>query len=229
MESNILSKYLKFSNKGDYSQCYLINCQDNKLILDSLQNWAIANDIASFDQHILTDSSKIKIADIRQLFKIINYKNYSSKFKLVVVQGVDNISHECANALLKTLEEPPNQTIIILISKSVKKVLPTIISRCKLIRINNPINITQEKSLKIINQIQTIKQMSIKERFQFVDDLIKENDINEILTNWLLIYREKIFLDSNFKKIKKITNLQKMLATTNVGKKLLLENIIINI
>ena len=54
--------------------------------------------------------------------------------KIAVVDDADFFNAECANALLKTLEEPPQNTVMILIGTSVAKQLPTIRSRCQIFR-----------------------------------------------------------------------------------------------
>jgi DNA polymerase III delta' subunit len=52
----------------------------------------------------------------------------------VIIEGIDTLKKESANALLKTLEEPPDNTYIILLCRSLERVLPTIISRSQILR-----------------------------------------------------------------------------------------------
>jgi DNA polymerase-3 subunit delta' len=54
--------------------------------------------------------------------------------KVAIIDDADDLKQEGANALLKTLEEPPAGTVLILISASVNRQLPTILSRCQVIR-----------------------------------------------------------------------------------------------
>ncbi|NLE01633.1 MAG: hypothetical protein GX640_17350 [Fibrobacter sp.] len=57
-----------------------------------------------------------------------------SKMNIAILDGVDYMSKESANAMLKTLEEPPAGTVMLLISDRIHSVLPTILSRCQILR-----------------------------------------------------------------------------------------------
>jgi len=64
----------------------------------------------------------------------ISRKPYAGGFKIAIIDDADKLNEEGANALLKTLEEPPPHAILVLIGTSASKQLPTIRSRCKIIR-----------------------------------------------------------------------------------------------
>ncbi|MCL2622036.1 MAG: DNA polymerase III subunit [Planctomycetaceae bacterium] len=64
----------------------------------------------------------------------ISRKPYAGGFKIAIIDDADTLNAEGANALLKTLEEPPPHAILILIGTSAARQLPTIRSRCKIIR-----------------------------------------------------------------------------------------------
>ncbi len=64
----------------------------------------------------------------------IRMRPYSGRRKIAVVDDADTIAEEGANSLLKTLEEPPPGSIIFLISTSLQRQLPTIRSRCQVVR-----------------------------------------------------------------------------------------------
>lgn len=64
----------------------------------------------------------------------IGLKPYSGKRKIAILDDADALATEGANALLKTLEEPPPDSLLILMSVSLQKQLPTIRSRCQIIR-----------------------------------------------------------------------------------------------
>ncbi|MDR1493472.1 MAG: DNA polymerase III subunit delta' [Planctomycetaceae bacterium] len=64
----------------------------------------------------------------------ISRKPFAGGYKIAVIDDADSLNTEGANALLKTLEEPPPHAILILIGTSAAKQLPTIRSRCKMIR-----------------------------------------------------------------------------------------------
>ncbi len=64
----------------------------------------------------------------------IGLRPYSGKRKVAIVDDADALAVEGANALLKTLEEPPPDSVLILLSVSLQKQLPTIRSRCQIVR-----------------------------------------------------------------------------------------------
>lgn len=76
------------------------------------------------------DGNHIKIGQIRDLIEKISTRPKEASTRFVMIDGVSLMTVEAANALLKSLEEPPLNTVFILISSSMLSVLPTIRSRC---------------------------------------------------------------------------------------------------
>ena len=76
------------------------------------------------------DGNSIKIAQIRELQERIYEKPIDSSKKVIVIDDSDKMTEEAQNGLLKTLEEPPEYAIIILIATNENKLLNTIKSRC---------------------------------------------------------------------------------------------------
>lgn len=76
----------------------------------------------------------IVLEQVRQIQQATSLKNFEGKTKVVIVDEVNRFTQEAANSLLKTLEEPPSDTVFILITSNLEAVLPTIISRCRQIQ-----------------------------------------------------------------------------------------------
>ena len=76
-------------------------------------------------------ASNTGVDDIRDLQKELMYSPASSKYKIYIIDEVHMLSKNAFNALLKTLEEPPDDVIFIFATTEPHKVLPTIISRCQ--------------------------------------------------------------------------------------------------
>lgn len=76
----------------------------------------------------------IGIDTIRSLKKEASFKVYEGKKKIFIITEADQMRMEAANALLKLLEEPPDNLMLILITANIYKILPTIKSRCQLLR-----------------------------------------------------------------------------------------------
>lgn len=73
----------------------------------------------------------ISVDEIRkQVVNDIDLKPYSSKYKIYIIPDAQLMNPQAQNALLKTLEEPPEYAIILLLTNNVDKFLPTILSRC---------------------------------------------------------------------------------------------------
>ena len=74
-------------------------------------------------------SRKIKIEQIRDLQRVVSLKPYEADYKVVIIIEAHTLTQEAGNALLKTLEEPPSNTILILVTHVPEALLPTIRSR----------------------------------------------------------------------------------------------------
>lgn len=80
------------------------------------------------------DSDSIKIEDIRNLQREISMKPYEGRYKVYTIIDADTMTEEAANCLLKTLEEPPGDALLILTSSNIKMLLSTIVSRCQVVK-----------------------------------------------------------------------------------------------
>ena len=112
----------------------LINCQKNNLsVCDSCISCMKIEKDNHPDIHWIEkdDSGNIKIDTIRQLEKDISLKPFEAKTKVFVVKEAHTMTSEAANALLKTLEEPPKNSILVLTTSSAEKLFSTIVSRCQ--------------------------------------------------------------------------------------------------
>lgn len=76
----------------------------------------------------------IRIEEIRAVQKMLGYRAFEGGWKIAIMEGCDEMSTGAANSFLKTLEEPPDRTTIILICSNYNSLLPTIFSRCQRIR-----------------------------------------------------------------------------------------------
>ena len=80
----------------------------------------------------------ISVDDIRQqVNNDIVIKPYSSKYKIYIIPEADLMSVQAQNALLKTIEEPPEYAVIMLLTENAEVLLPTIRSRCVMMKLRN--------------------------------------------------------------------------------------------
>lgn len=114
-----------------------INCE--KELLDSCDKCASClkidknahPDIHSIDTQ---DSDSIKIEYIRNLQREINLKPYEAKFKVFIIDNAHLLTAEAQNCILKVLEEPPANSLIILVSAKPMLLFKTIVSRCQVLK-----------------------------------------------------------------------------------------------
>lgn len=84
-------------------------------------------------QLIRPDKGAIKIDQVRKLTKDLGYAPFESKMRVIVLEDVHTMRGEAANSLLKTLEEPPPDNLLVLTADSSREILATMISRCQVI------------------------------------------------------------------------------------------------
>ncbi len=82
---------------------------------------------------ISPEKGAIKIEQVRQMCQALSYPPYESETRVVLLEDVHTMRAEAANSLLKTLEEPPADNLLILTADSSREVLPTIASRCQVV------------------------------------------------------------------------------------------------
>lgn len=111
-----------------------INCQENRGIeacgvCGSCKKMAVGSHPDFL--HVFPEKGAIKIAQVRELTKQLSFAPYEAQTRVVLLEDVHTMRQEVANSLLKTLEEPPANNILILTADSAGNVLQTIISRCQ--------------------------------------------------------------------------------------------------
>ena len=76
-------------------------------------------------------ASNTSVDDVRSLREKVNYAPNQARYKVYIIDEVHMLSNSAANALLKTLEEPPSHVIFVLATTEAHKILGTIMSRCQ--------------------------------------------------------------------------------------------------
>ena len=138
-------------------------------------------------------ASKTGIDDVRELIEFSRYGPTSSKYKIFIIDEVHMLSKQAFNALLKTLEEPPEYLKFIFATTEVKKIPVTVLSRC------TRFDLSRVKSDELFKYI---KSVSKKENGSISDDVIKlivrisEGSVRDALS---LLDRALISSDDNNK------------------------------
>jgi DNA polymerase III delta prime subunit len=194
------------------------------------------------------EKNSIGIEDARQMQKFLMLKPYAREKKSVLVEGAETLTLEAQNALLKTLEEPPANSQIILTLPDESLLLPTIVSRCQLITLNHQsqINLTDKEEKEIKETLESLMTADIPERLLLGEVLSAYKGKSEAI-NWLdkltwvsrkillLNYQENLASSSQKKPNLKYLNLLKLISQTkkmlqaNVNVKLALDSFLIEI
>ena len=109
-------------------------------------------------------ASKTGVDDVRDLIEFSRYGPTTAKYKIFIIDEVHMLSKQAFNALLKTLEEPPNYLKFIFATTEIKKIPVTVVSRCQ------RFDLSRIKSEELFNFIKKIKD---KEKGKVADDALK--------------------------------------------------------
>ncbi|OGF53688.1 MAG: hypothetical protein A2Z21_01370 [Candidatus Fraserbacteria bacterium RBG_16_55_9] len=91
------------------------------------------------------EGKRIGIDQIRQIQKDARYQPMESPRKVYILDGAEHLSQEAANSLLRILESPPEYVIFLLLARSLR-LLPTILSRCQVLRLK-PLSLSQMREM----------------------------------------------------------------------------------
>ncbi len=87
------------------------------------------------DLHVLApEGARIAVDQVRSLQEALSFRAFEGGRKVVIIRDGFRLTREAANALLKTLEEPPASTHIFLLALHRDQILPTLVSRCQVVR-----------------------------------------------------------------------------------------------
>ena len=124
--------------------------RDNEVFLkiasSSHPNCLVINNALDEDDN--SPTKKIKIEEIRKIKNFLHMTSASTGHKIVFVDNVDLVNKNAGNALLKIIEEPPKKSLIILTTSFLARMLPTIRSRARIIKVR-PLNL--QNFTKVMN------------------------------------------------------------------------------
>jgi len=117
-----------------------LNCLEGEGTVDACDHCTSCkkiNRLVHPDVSIIEPQGQIlKVDQVREMQKALAYRPYEGRCRVFILTAADRMAPHMSNTLLKTLEEPPPQTVIILQANHPRWILPTILSRCQPIRFN---------------------------------------------------------------------------------------------
>ncbi|MEI8289104.1 MAG: DNA polymerase III subunit [Verrucomicrobiota bacterium] len=154
---------------------------------DKCVNCRKISDDLHADVHWARPESKSRVITIdqtRDLMQQIQLKPTEAGYKIASISGADRLNPQAANAFLKTLEEPPQKSILILLSTEPSRILETILSRC--LRLNfstetaRTLAVEQAYWLQQFSSAAAMEQKSLFGRYRLLDALLQH--LNAIRT-----------------------------------------------
>lgn len=221
---------------SEIMQSILISSKDKNKAKDFISELSQKRKIDKFDINIFEYEKALGIDDVRELQKKIFLKPIKGDYKTVAVNTPD-ITHEAQNAFLKTLEEPPESTLIILAVNELGSILPTIISRCKVFDLNKGVTeFTKNEISQYLNILISLSGKGVGEKLKLAQDLSKDKEqCLEFLESLILFFRKKLLASHSNDiyyysgKIKTVQKFHTIIKTTNVNLRLALENLFLNL
>lgn len=191
----------KFSHAKNFARAIL------KGKSESIRFFSGIDEYEDTDLFIVKGQGLIKKEEIEEIIENSFSKPYRGSHKIVIIDDFDKVTVEGQNALLKTLEEPMDYLILILISSTMKKILPTIISRCRVLKFTDVTrdriedfllkrNIT-EKNARLFSRLSN-GNVSLAIRYSEDPELLSKREDIIRLTDKIIRNSEFIFDEINF-------------------------------
>ncbi|MBA3724580.1 MAG: hypothetical protein H0W89_06900 [Candidatus Levybacteria bacterium] len=174
---------------------FLITAKDKDKRIAYARDFCTKQQIDKFDITLIekdtsakTSTQSIGIEEVKNMQKKIFFKPIKSETKAVIIEDAQLLTTEAQNALLKVLEEPPAHTIIILGSDSKEVLLPTILSRCQLIALEEERpKLTEKARGDFAEFIERLPAMPIGDKLKKAELLAKDKDKAMIWVEKILI------------------------------------------
>jgi DNA polymerase III, gamma/tau subunits len=210
-KNRIFHSYIFYAQEGS-QKLFIAKCFAKLIQCENKNSCGKCYSCKSFDFdnnpdviYVLPSKTKnLGVDDIREQVKSqVDIKPYACKYKIFIIEHADKMTPQAQNALLKILEEPPEFIIFILLGENINNFLPTIISRCSIIKIA-PV---------AINLIQSnLQKQNIDEKHAEIYALYSQGNIGRAL---------KFASDENFNKIRNnVLDIIKKLQDSDVAQAL---------
>jgi hypothetical protein len=213
---------------------FLLIGNDEKTIQEKVALLCKQQQVKVIDQKIFTPEKAIGIEDIRLLQEKLSLAPLQSTTKTLIVNNADTMSIAAQNALLKTLEEPPNNTLIILTATSKDAFLPTVHSRCTLITDSYTlVTIDKKEYDSYITFFASLPEYTVAQQMVFAQNIGKTKDT---AVNWLkkgIQVSRDLLLETKSMvwaiRIRKMQRTYTLLFKTNSNPRLAMEHLFIDL
>lgn len=174
------------------------------------------------------ERSSIGIEKVREIISWLNTKPFQSKNKSVIIQNAHLLTVEAQNALLKTLEEPPGSSQIVLTGSHKSRLLPTIVSRCAVLNLPGRWKAPERKgTLKEAEEFLGILSAEPGVKLDFMEEnkefFSKKEAALQTIDGWLSYLEPRLKQPQVAAACRLLLNVKKEVTNTNVSPRNLME------
>ncbi|MDO8620783.1 MAG: hypothetical protein Q7R31_00650 [Candidatus Levybacteria bacterium] len=180
-------------------QTLLIISKDVQKGIDRAMEICKKEEIDVLDIDINSFEKTLGIDDVRALRKRLYLKPFKSKTKAMVIAILDRATIEAQNSLLKVLEEPPNNTIIVLVSANKELFLPTVLSRCVLIELKDEdLKLSEEELKRFVDILSNLPKYEAGDKLKIAETYGKtREEANSFLEKITFVARQVLLKQIN--------------------------------
>ena len=225
MSYNVKEIHSNFHSK---MQSILITGKDKEQVRQACKKICEENKISRFDIEIIETEKTVGIGDIRKLQEKLFLKPLESAAKAVILEAYLGMTPDSQNAFLKVLEEPPADTIIMILTSSLDFVLPTVMSRCKLINLERVKQLSAEEIAVNLLLLTELKNGTPAKALKIAQDNGKDREVALEFLEGLIISLHSKLEKENLQILKALQKTYTIIKTTNVSPRFALENLFLN-
>jgi DNA polymerase III delta prime subunit len=214
-----------------FTQSFLVVALSRNLATSYVSNLLKEKDIDPLDINLQIYEKAMGIEDVRNIQGQILLKPFRGKVKAVILDVYENITPEAQNALLKILEEPPANTIIIITTARKELILPTIISRCKVIALQEKeTELARSELSKFQDDLNILLKGKTGDRLKIAETIAKNKEDVVLWLEKMAIFIKTRLTKENYDLkyldfLKELQKTYKIIKSTNVSQRVALENL----
>lgn len=226
-------------------QSILVSSRNKKNALEYALSLSKKNGVHGIDIDIVSHEKTVGIEDIRIIQKRLFLKPVKGSVKTVIIEAYEGLTIEAQNSLLKVLEEPPESAIIMVVVLNKNLILPTILSRCKVVEIKEDLQeLTEQEISQRLNVLTSLVKNGVGKRLKLAQDFGKSREEAIIWLEQMLIVTRKILIDKinnpSLKEgtfstseclniLKRFQKTYTIIKTANVSQRFVLENLFLSL
>lgn len=176
--------------------------------------------VSQLDTFILESPTSLGIDQVRNLKNQLALKPYNSPVKLALIPTAEKLTIEAQNALLKTLEEPPENTFLLLCAPNVQNLLPTVVSRCQVVELppQGEIELSEEEFQNQLSAISYLLIVGVGEKLKMAQTIAQGRLETTLWLDYQTLTYRKIMLKKYLTRVGDLTSNQLLTIFEKINK-----------